>query len=319
MREIVEIPLTGTNGSSGMSGHARAVATVHRPALSPRSTTVILLNAGHVPRNGHGGLPVNIADTLCEQGWPVVRVDLPGLGDSPGSLPERIEAFWLDLKNGAHASLAAGVSDWAKDALGKENIALGGVCGAAVTAVFTAHRYPGKVQSLLLIEPELFESEPAAEAEQPFAGSSGAAEALSAAEAFACDCKVTARLGPSWRLMRLLSRRRGKYRWLGRLQGMILRMVSTPGEIPARANLALVEAWAEVAGRGVPSLVMTAEGLLWEAYFRQSRHAVFRGREDGVLHIAVPGANHVFSNAAAKAAVLETVPAWLEGIQPEHQ
>jgi pimeloyl-ACP methyl ester carboxylesterase len=322
-RDIVEIPL----------GNYYAVGTVHAPVHVSRPEAVVLLNAGHVPRNGHGGLAMHLAEHLCARGWPVLRADLPGLGDSPGPLPERIETFWLALKDGGHAAWAAEVARWARRAFSVERTALGGVCGASVTSVFAADRHPDAVDSLLLIEPELFTSEPLEGAEPAFPGVSGAADVAGAARATGVvgistlerDSGAASQkpgrskwrlegLTSSWVWMRLLSRRRGNLRWLGMLQRALLRMPGSQEQMPDRANMALVEAWSRVSRRKTPMLVLTAEGLLWETYFWKLSRVLMQGSHRAV-HRSVPGANHVFSNGVARAAVLENVPTFLESLE----
>ncbi len=332
-RFIVEIPL----------GDLRAIGTAHMPAVTTRREAVVLLNAGHVPRNGHGGLAAQLADRLCAHGRPALRVDLPGLGDARGPLPERIETFWLELKDGGHSSWAAGISRFAAEAFSAERVTLGGVCGAAVTAIFTADRHPDAAQSLLLIEPELFSSEPpstggstspdasgprvgmepgivdpaAIEAHHLAPGTEDVSSRRRAPDVRSAParsrCSYLTRLTSSWRWMRLLSRRRASLPGLSHLQQILLRLGGATATVPDRSNLALVQAWSRVAGRNVPALVMTARGLLWEAYFTRLREGMLAGGSE-VRHVSVPGANHVFSNEAARSAVLERVPGWLDEI-----
>ncbi len=309
-RELVEIPL----------GELMAVGTAHIPDRTNRTAAVVLINAGHVPRNGHGGLAVLLGNELCQKGWPILRVDLPGLGDSPGPLPERIESFWLALKDGVHAAWVAAVASWTKEAFGVERIIIGGVCGAAVTAVFTADRFPEAAQSLLLIEPELFTSDgpppsggedlgslpPHSRHERPASSMSRTSSPL---------LSSLGRLTSSWRWMRLLSRRRGTSRLLGVVQRTLLNAAPNTGRLPDRTNLELVEAWSRVSRRKVPMLILTANGLLWESYFLRIRQSIFGHEACNARHISVDGANHVFSNEAAKTAVLSSVPRWLENDQ----
>jgi pimeloyl-ACP methyl ester carboxylesterase len=106
------------------------VGTLTQPqvtALSRRGFAVILFNAGIVPRLGPNRLNVRLARALAESGFPVLRFDLSGRGDSA---PARgMESFEkqavIDLRaamdalaqrSGAHRFLIMGICSGAENA-----------------------------------------------------------------------------------------------------------------------------------------------------------------------------------------------------------
>ena len=60
------------------------VAVLSRPALARDRPAVIILNAGVLHRVGPHRLHVALARRLAARGLPALRIDLAGVGDSPG-------------------------------------------------------------------------------------------------------------------------------------------------------------------------------------------------------------------------------------------
>ena len=69
MDEIIEL-------APGMFG------LLSRPRDAARSTVVVILNAGFIHRSGPFRLGTRLARALAESGYPALRFDLPGIGDT---------------------------------------------------------------------------------------------------------------------------------------------------------------------------------------------------------------------------------------------
>ena len=139
MRKCIEIDVQGL----------RLRGTVHVP---PEMTTarqtgyeglgVVLLHPGFLPRSGQGQLAVALSDSLAEMGITTVRVDQPGLGDSEGDLPVDSVSFVKTVQEGGFADLTYECLERIKGELGIQRLVIGGHCGGAITAFYTASSRP---------------------------------------------------------------------------------------------------------------------------------------------------------------------------------
>ncbi len=106
------------------------IGIVHRPrGAPPQRTAVILLNAGLVHRAGPFRGYVQLARALCACGFPVLRFDQSGLGDSPISSVLSAERRLSEVQAGM-ALLGAET--------GAERFVLGGICSGADDAFHLA-------------------------------------------------------------------------------------------------------------------------------------------------------------------------------------
>jgi pimeloyl-ACP methyl ester carboxylesterase len=88
-----------------------------------------------------------LADQLAAAGYPALRFDYPGTGDSPDSGLECGEGHWLAWKKSVHAA-----ADWLHTATGAHRVVLCGLrIGATLAALAGAER--DDVAGLLLFEP----------------------------------------------------------------------------------------------------------------------------------------------------------------------
>jgi len=113
---------------------------------------LLLLNAGLLPRYGYHRHHVKGARLLAAQGVPVLRLDLPGMGDSAGELPEGpVEERWREIELGSMvpATLAAARA-WRTQA-GLAGVVLGGACGGAITALLAAAHDPAAIAGCLAV------------------------------------------------------------------------------------------------------------------------------------------------------------------------
>ncbi|MEO8215694.1 MAG: alpha/beta fold hydrolase [Acidobacteriota bacterium] len=115
------------------------------PERRPDAPAVIVLNAGFVHRVGPFRMNVAIARALAEAGYPAVRIDLTGLGDSParsgsGELETRVR---IDIDEAIKATLQATSTN---------EVVLYGMCSGAMNAHF-AGIDDDRVSGLVLIDP----------------------------------------------------------------------------------------------------------------------------------------------------------------------
>jgi len=107
-----------------------------------RDTAVILFNAGMVQRSGPHRGSVLLARALAGHGFPVLRFDQSGLGDSPISTTASADR--------RHAELRAAI-DLLAAQTGARRFVIGGICSAADNAFRLAAVEP-RVHGLLLLD-----------------------------------------------------------------------------------------------------------------------------------------------------------------------
>jgi pimeloyl-ACP methyl ester carboxylesterase len=114
----------------------------HAAGRGNRDTAVILFNAGMVQRSGPHRGSVLLARALAGHGFPVLRFDQSGLGDSPISTTASA--------NRRHAELRAAI-DLLAAQTGANRFVIGGICSAADNAFRLAAVEP-RVHGLLLLD-----------------------------------------------------------------------------------------------------------------------------------------------------------------------
>ncbi len=133
MRRCIEITVQGL----------RLRGTVHLPPPGMPGLNsgleglgVIILQQGFSPRSWEGDLAVALSDSLATAGLTTVRMDLPGLGDSEGDLPEDFLSLIDNIQEGGFAKVANECMDRLRAQLGFQRFILGGHCGGAITDFF---------------------------------------------------------------------------------------------------------------------------------------------------------------------------------------
>jgi pimeloyl-ACP methyl ester carboxylesterase len=114
----------------------------HGAGHAIQDTAVILFNAGLVQRSGPHRGSVLLARALARSGFPVLRFDQSGLGDSPIST--------TTCSNRRHAELRAAI-DLLAAQTGASRFVIGGICSAADNAFRLAALEP-RVHGLLLLD-----------------------------------------------------------------------------------------------------------------------------------------------------------------------
>lgn len=123
--------------------------TLHKPEKPGASLpVVVLLSPGVKMRVGPGRLYVPLTEMLLERGFPVLRFDFFGLGDSEGELSEALLAdVYNHIEVGRYVDDTLSALKWLRSR-GFPRYVLGGLCGGAITALLAAQREPA-VEGLL--------------------------------------------------------------------------------------------------------------------------------------------------------------------------
>lgn len=113
---------------------------LHRPTGVPeREVGVIFLSPGVKSRVAPHRLYVKMTESLLRQGYPVLRFDFFGLGDSEGELPEKeLVDLYATVQDGRYIDDTLCAMDWMEERLGLKRFVLAGLCGGALTGLFAA-------------------------------------------------------------------------------------------------------------------------------------------------------------------------------------
>ena len=130
--------------------------SLHRPSGSaPGDTAIVILNQGPLDRSGAHRLSVKCARRWAAQGFPVLRFDARGVGDSEGdwAIPEDgapINLLYKNIEDGAWTLDTRAAVDHVCKATSARNVVLAGVCGGAVSALHAAATHPAVVGVIMV-------------------------------------------------------------------------------------------------------------------------------------------------------------------------
>jgi pimeloyl-ACP methyl ester carboxylesterase len=106
------------------------------------------LNSLSLPRAATGDSSVYWAECFAACGYPSFRIDLPGLGDSDGNLPQDLLGF---INSGGFKSAAAQKVRELVESFNLSGIVLFGHCAGAVSSLFAAAKLP-ECKGLILLD-----------------------------------------------------------------------------------------------------------------------------------------------------------------------
>ncbi len=298
----------------------RCVGTVHEPLGTRARLGLLWVNFGYVPRDGHGGLAASASDAMARRGVPSFRYDLPGLGDAPGPLAAHTHDFFPVVTSGRFTEVTRQLVQTVCAREQLDGVVVAGLCGGAVNAIFTADAERHLVRGLVLLEPEMYVTEPKKD--------DGPMKRARKRDAIRAKLpKLLARELPYeraldtlgnklfsyWGWMRLLTleNRYGRYVPLPRKK--ILDFVLIRSELPSVTHLPLASAWSRWVGDKRPSLVITADAKLREVFFdRINRVVLSKVDTRSMRHIRLKGTNHIFTTGGAIETVMGHIVPWVE-------
>ena len=115
-----------------------------------RNVAILLLSPGVKMRVAPHRQYVRLADTLSAAGWPVLRFDFAGLGDSEGERQERLHSeLYTKIQLGLYVDDVVTAMNWLeRQGVGERGFVLAGLCGGAITGLLAAAEDP-RVKGLL--------------------------------------------------------------------------------------------------------------------------------------------------------------------------
>jgi pimeloyl-ACP methyl ester carboxylesterase len=122
----------------------RLFGILHQPA-APREpgVAILLLSPGVKMRVAPHRLYNKMTARLVALGYPVLRFDFNGLGDSEGEITETLLAdFYGSVQVGRYVQDTVDAMDWMQEAHGCTRFIAAGLCGGALTGLLAAARDP---------------------------------------------------------------------------------------------------------------------------------------------------------------------------------
>ena len=266
-------------------------------AERPRSTGVLIVVGGPQYRAGSHRQFVLLARALAEAGYPVLRFDYSGMGDSTGQ-PRSFESIGPDLR--------AAVDGFFRHERELDNVVLWGLCDAASASLFYAYRDP-RVAGLVLTNPWIRTEAGEARAYlkhyylERFMSREFWMKLVSGG--FNIKDSVLSLVGYARRLRRAAHK------------------IETPGQdlsgtLPER----MAQSWRRFERPML--LLLSGEDLTAQEFLDTTRNSsAWTGLLESarVTRHAWPEANHTFSSRAWRDAVAAVTIAWLDGVQARHQ
>lgn len=269
--------------------------TYHRPGESraeiadEKRLGILFLNSLSLPRAATGDSSVYWADRFAASGYPSFRIDLPGLGDSDGNLPQDLLGF---INSGGFKLAAAQKVREVVETFNLSGVILLGHCAGAVSALLAASKCR-ECKGLILLEVYFHLPQTVRPA-------------------------IRRKLS-DWALKSQVGRIASDV--YHQLKEIHLRL---RGErLPENANLSLIKCWKEVVPTGLPILLLKAPAR--KAVGTKARTGEFDYLEH-VLKIAgsrsqvtvkfAEGADHSFANRLGRKAVEQHAEDWLRSYFP---
>ncbi len=246
---------------------------------------VLFLNPLSTPRALIGDSAVYWANSFAAQGYPSLRIDLPGLGDSYGETAKDLLTF---INNAGFAAITAAKVKEFSERFGLAGVVIYGHCAGGTTAIYAASACK-ECKGLIITDPY-----------------------------FNAANMLTPKLSPGmvdWaRRTKVGEVIRAAY---SRLREA--RKKRANGALPGNANVNLVTHWKQLVSSGLPMLVVKSgepvtlgSSKLRAGAFDYLEHITsFAGQTGRLSLCTIEGTNHSFADRLGREAIREQAESWL--------
>lgn len=132
MTEVLPVKFTNRSG-------LHLFGILHRPAATQREVAILLLSPGVKMRVAPHRLYNKMAERFAALGFPVLRFDYYGLGDSEGELEESVlMRVYNSIHSGRYVADTVDAIDWMQREHGFTRFIVGGLCGGAISGLLAA-------------------------------------------------------------------------------------------------------------------------------------------------------------------------------------
>ena len=289
MRHILSVEIDGNP----------VIITFHQPKTfepSRASTGIFFSNFGWVPRDGQGSFGSVLADDFAAAGFPAFRIDMPGMGDSPGSVPDLAEDFGNGVRRGEQVpAFSAAICDlMTRYAI--KRVIVAGICAPFINAVFSWGEKRIPLHGIIALDPDFI------------------CETRSDEKA---NLSFPQKIFSGWRWTRILSGYSAKSRYVPSIIRRILNPMVRLHDYPDNTNVPLVRIWREFVSNGTPVLMICAKFEIQHLYIKQVIKIALRGIDKSRVHvIEIPGTDHTFMLGNPMPIILKEVYRWRDRYFP---
>jgi len=291
---------------------------LHEPdAGSARGVCVLLLSPGIKGRVGPHRLYLKLSERLRSSGFHVLRFDYHGLGDSEGELSERVLAdMYNSIQGGRYVGDTIAAMDWMQRILGIRRFVGSGLCGGSISALITAE-VDRRIECLVGIGlPTVLEG-----------GPENWARAVTQHQVAAMSDRYFSKITDPKAWMRLLSGK-SSYRVIWRVIRDRVRFRARPADDVSptpkaevdNTNPRFASAFMAMLQTGRPMLLYYSGADRLRAQFAEnfeSHHEDWLKRYRQLYEVrVVDDANHILSDPAWVAALLDGAEEWLAARYP---
>ncbi|MGC1870105.1 MAG: alpha/beta fold hydrolase [Acidobacteriaceae bacterium] len=253
-------------------------------SVDPDRIGLLFLGGLSATRASNGDSAVYWADVFAQRGYPSVRLDLPGFGDSDGNPPTEALEY---VNAGGYASILSSAIEQLVAQFNLAGVVIVGHCTGTVSAIYAAAA-SGTCRGLVLMDPLFFLP--------PTKLSKFRRDLHTWILRFHLD-KLLTQLYDRTKEALLLLRRKAA---------------------PSNANLPLLRCWKKLTATGLPILILKASGRktastktrMGEFDYVEYVVELAARKSDISVHVA-EGAHHSFANRLGRAAVQQHTEAWL--------
>ncbi len=264
-------------------------SVAHESSTDRDRVGLLFLTGLSATRAANGDSAVYWADAFAERGYPSIRLDLPGFGDSDGDPPTESLEF---INAGRYASIVSVAIDELVARFNLSGIVIVGHCAGTVSAIYAAADSK-ECRGLILMDP-LF-----------YLPATKLWKFRRQLHTWVLRCHLDGLLTPIYdRSKELCLSIRGN-------------------RPPANANFPLLRCWKKLASIGLPILILKASGRKSAGTrsrigeFDYIQHVVeLAGRKGQVSVQVADGAHHSFANRPGRAAVRQHTEEWLSATFP---
>lgn len=261
---------------------------LHLPAGAAKSAGVVIVVSGVKDRVGPHRIYHRLAADLARRGYPVLRFDPCGIGESDGVVGNhRTSLHFSWIQKGMFDDSIARAVAWFRGETGVRDVVLAGLCGGATAAV-VAGEPPGAAGYVLLAPSAVFD-----------------------------DVHLEAELLGSLRRGRWLGRDGAAHlsRYVRQALARKVRLLSPWGRknrkvAEADVNFCFVDRFRTIVRGSTPVLCALVDGDPTCAEFEA--HALRKVRPDGLDVYRVSGVGHEFTSVAVVEGLQERIGEWME-------
>lgn len=298
----------------------RLFGMLHQPAITREGAeTVLILSPGVKMRVAPHRLYNKLAERFVAMGYPVLRFDFHGLGDSEGDAPEALLAdFYGATQLGRYVSDTVAAMDWMRRTYGTTRFIAAGLCGGALTGLLTAARDPRIVALFGISIPVILDG-----SERDAGKYMTTAQLKDTRSGYLRKLSIA-----EWRSWVRLLTFRSDYRMIARaiwkpIQARIRRRAPAPppaveGAPADNTNPLFAPAFSQMVRTSRPVLLVFGESdrLFWEfedKFMRRHRASLEPYSAWYQVHVT-PQANHIFSASQWQDEMFARCSDWLEGL-----